>query len=282
MRFAQWLTSTDYADFTNAQGAVKGLSQNKARWPERAAWARTYMHELELEALGAMKPVGLPPADPWQPYLPRLAPSLRILVTRGCLAFGTRTGVMVRLADALAELVDPVAAKKLLRYWVENRNHNSEDIHAALQDVLEFADRCVDDAFEGRGLPEAVWKKAGAAIHSIYLNIAAGHTPLTLTEVECRRAAFYLLGLFYQVGRGHTFIAAEQFGLALEYKNVGGLPVRRPNQSRVADVRSAMTRINLLKMVGAPRYLSQMAGEYELKPPFWPPPPPGGGIVCQP
>jgi hypothetical protein len=270
-QFAQWLASTDYTDFTNAQAVSQARGRNKFRWPERAAWVRTYMHELELEALGARASKPLPATDPWHAYLPRLSPSLAALVTRGCVAFGTRTGIMVRLADALAELVDPVTARTLLRYWVENRRHNSEDIHSSLQDVLEFGDRCVDDAFEGRGLPEQVWQHADGAIRTVYANITAGHMPLKLTEEECKRAAFHLLRLFYQVGRGQTFIAGEQFGLALEYKNIGGLPVRRPNQGRVDDVRTAMERINLIKMGRGPDYRLNRAAEFELKSPFWPP-----------
>jgi hypothetical protein len=280
--FGQWLASTDCADFNRAQNFVAQGRRQKRRWPERAAWVRAFMHELELEALGPKTRKPLPPTDPWHPYLPKLSRSLAVLATRGCLAFGTRTGSMVRLADALTELVDPVAAKALLRYWIENRPHSSEDIHSAMDDVLTFGDRCIDEAFAGLGLPEEVWKRAEQKIRTVYANVATGHSPISLTETECGRAAFYVMGLFYQAGRGQIPIAAEQFGLALRDDDIGGLPVRRPNQSRVAEVRTAMTSINLIKMVRSPVPVARVAGEYELEPPFWPPPPAGGSVVYRP
>lgn len=190
---------------------------------------------------------------------------------------------MMRLADALAELVEPAAARHLLRYWVEQREHHSEDIHTARAEVLEFGDRLVGEAFANRGVPIRVWDAAGAAIKKMYAAIAAASAPpLLLTEEECLRAAFRVLRLFYMKDSGHIPIAAEQFGLALEHENVGGLPVRRPHQNRVDGVREALIRVGLVRLVKESRYVDHRAGEYELNAPYWSPPPTGSPKRFQP
>lgn len=285
-RFDKWLDAPDASDFEAARAHVmsKGKHKKQKRWPERAAWVRTYVHELELEALKKIgkKNKTLDPGDPWLPYMSRLAPNVAALVTDGCLAFGTRTATMTRLADALAEIVEPDLARSLLRYWVEHREHRSEDIHVAKEEVLASADRLIEATFEGRGVPACMWAKADAAVKNMYASIALGQTaPLKLKEEECRRAAFHVLRLFYMKGERETFIAAEQFGLALEKGNIGGLPVQRPNQNRVEDVRVAMKQV-LITQTRAPDYLTGKAGEYKLHHNFWPPPPSGEPLVFQP
>lgn len=282
-RFERWLEARDSSDFDAARAAVAGQKKTATtRWPERARWARVYVHERELEALGSRnKKKRLPLGDPWQPYLARLAPSVAVLATNGCLAFGTRTGTMTRLADALTEMVEPSQARALLRYWVEHRDHHSEDIHVAKDEVLGFADRLIDEVYEGQGIPTRTWALAEAVVKKVYADIAAGiAAPLGLTEEECRRAAFYILELFYMAGRGNIIISAEQFGLALQHDNIGGLPVRRPNQARAKGVGAAMRRLFLMQ-TRVPSHLDEKAGEYELISPFWPPPSSGGPVTYQ-
>ena len=75
-----------------------------------------------------------------------------------------RRDLETRLADALAEMVEPTQARALLRYWVEHRDHHSEDIHVAKDEVLAFADRLIDDAFEGLGVPTRIWSLAAADV----------------------------------------------------------------------------------------------------------------------
>jgi hypothetical protein len=284
-RFDVWLAAQNSADFDAARNFVQQRRGNTTRWTRRARWARIYVHDLELEALGSntttVKKKVLAAGDPWQPYVPRLAPSVAVLATNGCLAFGTRTGTMTRLADALAEMAEPDTAKELLRFWVEHREHRSEDIHVAREDVLAFADRLIDEAFSGRGLPNSIWTLAVAEVRKTYARIGAHHAvPLGLSEEECRRAAFHILQLFYEVGHGNIVIAAEQFGLALRHNNIGGLPVRRPNQDRVEVVRRAMKRL-FLTQTRAPDHTRGIAGEYELDAPYWPPPSSGGPVTYQ-
>ncbi len=282
-RFKRWLAAQDFGDFEGARSAVEAKRKGRVRWTARARWARTYVHDLELEALGSpgrKKPLAA--GDPWLPYLPRLAPSVAVLATNGCLAFGTRTGTMMRLAEALAEMVEPATARELLRYWVEEREHRSEDIHVAKEDVLAFADHLIDECFAGRGIPVRTWALAEAAVKKLYIAIGAGRAaPMALTEEECRRAAFHVLRLFYEARHGCIVITAEQFGLALKRDDIGGLPVRRPNQARVESVRKAMKRL-LLTQTREPNYTSGKAGEYELGAPYWPPPPNGEPLLYQP
>lgn len=279
--FERWLSATDYSDFEHAREDIeKKRKKRAARWPERAAWVTSYVSELELEALKLPRSTKkLPESDPWERLLPRLAPSVAVLATNGCIAFGTRTTTMMRLANALAELVEPDEARSLLRYWVEERVHNSEDIQTAREHVLEFGDRLIADAFADRGIPTSVWDAAENNIRQMYRDVA---THLALEEEECLRAAFHILRLFYSQRTGYTFIGAEQFGLALERDDVGGLPVQRPNRNRVDDVRGALVRAGLIRCVREPRYLEHRAGEYELKSPYWPPPPSGTPVRFQP
>jgi len=203
-------------------------------------------------------------------------------VTDSCLAFGTRTATMTRLADALAEMVEPDLARNLLRYWVEHREHRSEDIHVAKEEVLAYADRLIESTFEGRGVPACIWATADAAVKNMYTSTTPGQAaPLKLTEEECRRAAFHVLRLFYIKGKRETFIAAEQFGLAFENKNIGGLPVQRPNQNRVEAVRIALERF-LIIQTRKHAYTDGKAREYKLAHSYWPPPPSGEPLVFQP
>jgi hypothetical protein len=282
-RFDKWLTSTDCSDFESARALVEQKRPTTKRWPGRAAWAKTFMHDLELEVLGQANRVRkLPVGDPWTPYLPKLAPSLRVLVTHGTLAFGTRTGTMMRIADVLAEVVEPVEARRLLRHWIEHRDHHSEDIHADRDSVLAFGDRLIDDAFANRSVPLAAWSHADSVIANTYKNIAAGRAaPLGLTEEECGRATFYILRLFFSARSGLIPIAAEQFGLALKNDDFGGLPVERPHRDRVDLVSSTMQRLGIISMVKAPTYTKGLAGEYELLAPYWPPPSTGSPEIHQ-
>ena len=189
----------------------------------------------------------------------------------------------MRLADALAELVEPDEARRLLRYWVEEREHNSEDIQTAREEVLEFGDRLVTEAFAGRGVPTTVWSAAENNIKKMYTDIAAlAVPPVSLDEEECLHAAFHILQLFYSQRTGYTYIAAEQFGLALERDNVGGIPVRRPNRNRVEAVRQALVQAALIRCAREPSYVDRRAGEYELKSPYWPPPASGTALLFQP
>lgn len=282
-RFDRWLQESKHDDFDAAQVRARRKKAPVPRWPQRAAWARTYVNELELEALGAPRPRELDASDPWSPLLSRLAPSVAVLATRGCLAFGTRTATMTRLADALAELVEPPDAERLFTYWIQHREHHSEDIHARQEDVVEFAKRLLQDAFASRGIPTTTWLAAKAAIHREYrLAQALRAPPLSINEEECRRAAFHVLRLFHRARRGRLHISAEQLGLALGRDKVGGVPVRRPNKSRVNDIRGALVRIGLVVEVARPDHKKRKAAEYELQAPFWPPPPSGTAKSFQP
>jgi len=283
-RFTRWLTSADSSDFDEARTLVEQKRPRTKRWPERAAWASTFVHELELEALGMRdREKKLLAGDPWAPYMARLAPSLRVLVSRGCLAFGTRTATMMRIVDALADMVDPDEARRLLRHWVEHRDHHSEDIHGAREEVLAFGDRLIDDAFAGRGVPEAAWLHGDAQISAMFAHIKSGRArDFGLTLEECRRAVFYILRLFFAERSGNIPIAGEQFGLALRDDNFGGLPVQRPNRNRVAHVADALIRLGVIERTRPASHADHRAAEYALRPPYWPPPPTGSPIVFRP
>ncbi len=276
-RFDQWLQAEDFTDFTAARTHVEThRASTRGRWPWRAAWVRTYVSDLELKAIGAPPQKSLEATDPWRPHLPHLARNVATLVTHGCLAFGTRTAVMDRIADALVQLVEPDEARVLLRYWVEHREHNSEDIHIAKDRVLEHADDLVKKKFARRGVPPDVWVAVEGDIRQKY---SAGGMPPGLTEEECLRAAFYVLGLFYGAAarrrRGQPLassrrpLSSEVFGRALEHKDVGGLPVRRPNRDRVKHVHAALLHVGLIVQVADPDFVEGLAREFELNNLYW-------------
>ena len=278
-RFERWLKAEDFTDFTAARTHVEThRGSTRGRWPWRAEWVRTYVNDLELEALAVPKPKALTPTDPWLPYVPRLARNAATLVTHGCLAFGTRTAVMDRIADALVQLVEPDEARVLLRYWVEHREHNSEDIHIAKRRVLDHADDLVKKKFAGRGVPTAVWVAVEAEIRQKYSAGVVHHDGLA--ENECLRAAFYILRLFYGDGRARRRrwqplassrrpLSSEVFGRALEHKDVGGLPVRRPNRDRVKHVHAALLHVGLIVQVADPDFVEGLAREFELNDLYW-------------
>jgi hypothetical protein len=279
-RFELWLLAGSTSDFDAVRTAVMTRQGGaRRRWPGRSRWANLYMHDLELKALGLPAKRELVPSDPWAGHIGRLSPTLAALATNGSLAFGLRTATMMRLADALPDLTNPAGGRALLRAWVELRDHHSEDIHIAKHEVLEYADRLVDEVFADRGIPNVVWAAADEKIHGRY---ASPFPPAGLTLGECRRAAFCILELFYRRRCGALPIAAERFGLALENNNIGRLPVRRPQKSRVGLVRQALTSLGILCQTRAPNRARHRAGEYQLMGPYWPPPPSGTPYTYQP
>ena len=189
---------------------------------------------------------------------------------------------MTRIADALARMVEPDEARALLRYWVEHRDHHSEDIHTDVEEVLAFADRLIDDAFEERGVPARTWAIADAAVKKMYADIAAGRElPLVLEQEDGRRAAFHVLRLFYNAKSGYIPIASEQFGLAVMMDDIGGLRVRRPNQNMVDAVGAVLVRLLMIELARKASYTQQNAAEYRLAAPYWPFPPSGEPLVYQ-
>ncbi len=275
-QFESWLKGTNTKDFNAARAFVlkHNPQADTGRWPERAAWVRSYVHGLEVRAL-IVEAHPLASSDPWSPYLPRLCPTLQIIASRGCLAFGTRTSNMLHLVEALTHLVDRAQAKLLLRHWVEHRDHYSDDINSSIALVLAAVDDLVDNAFKKLGIPESIWLRAATAITNYYK--AAGRLHVPLSEDECKRAAFYIMQLFYAKKKNLTFIVSERFGRSLELDNIGGIPTRRPNKERVPDVRQALINVRILAMVSAPVPPPHTggfgkAGVFELLPPYWPPP----------
>jgi hypothetical protein len=279
--FDNWLNNAPASDYLQAKQETEkaGARIVKGRWTERAAWVRTYIHNLEFVAFPKRRaaPVSLP--DPWGPLLPKLAPVVRDLVRTGCPAYGTRTAVMQRLADALAELVEPPVARELLRHWVDHRDHKSEDIELDREAVLAAVDEFVDDAFADQGfVPEAVWAIAEKNIDAFYNANAA--PPPSLTRNQCRRATFNVMRLFYRRKRGVLPIAGERFGLALKEERAGDLPKRRPFKDYVAKVRGALFRLGFLIEATPANRHRHRAAEYELLPPYWPPPTASVKLLC--
>ncbi|UQA57483.1 hypothetical protein [Polyangium aurulentum] len=270
--YEHWLQNDAARDYLHAKQETEktGIRVVKGRWTERAAWVRTYIHNLELAAFPAGGAKSLMPPDPWAPLLPKLAPVVQDLVLRGCPAYGTRTAVMQRLADALAELVEPPVARELLRYWVNHRDHRSEDIELDREAVIAAVDEFVDAAFAEQGfVPEAVWAIAERRIDAFY---NASTVPLLLTRDQCRRATFNVLRLFYRRSRCVIPIAGERFGLALKEERAGDLPKRRPFRNQVARARKTLMTLGLLREVTPADRHRHRAAEYELLPPYWPPP----------
>ncbi len=270
---AQWLTTAPASDYSRAKQDTEkaGARIVKGRWTERAAWVRTYIHNLELTAFPTRRTASLTVADPWAPLLPKLAPVVRDLVRTGCPAYGTRTAVMQRLADALAELVEPPVAGELLRHWVNHRDHKSEDIELDREAVLAAVDDFVDAAFADQGfVPETVWAVAEKNIDALYN--ASATPPPSLARDHCRRAAFNVMRLFYRGTRGVRPIAGERFGLALKKERAGALPGRRPFRNQVAKVRETLVKLGLLREVTPADRHRHRAAVYELLPPYWPTP----------
>ncbi|KYF57778.1 hypothetical protein BE04_39465 [Sorangium cellulosum] len=271
--FGNWLNNAPASDYSRAKQmtAKAGARIVKGRWTERAAWVRTYIHNLELAEFPRRRTAPVPPTDPWNRLLPKLAPVVRELVSTGCPAYGTRTAVMQRLADALAELVEPLIARELLRHWVADRDHRSEDIELDREAVLAAVDEFVGSAFADQGfVPETVWAIAEKNIDAFYKANAA--LPPSLTRDQCRRAAFNIMRLFYRRKHGVIPIAGERFGLALKKERAGDLPRRRPFKNHVARVRETLVRLDFLREVTPADRHGHRAAVYELLSPYWPPP----------
>lgn len=285
--FDDWLRSASPLDYETACTGVRragGPRVRDGRWPERAAWAQTYMADLEFGNVLVGVPRPLPASDPWSKYLSRCAPSLRRIIAEGCPAYGTRTGIMYRLAKALAELAEPDEARDLLRCWVEQRHHYSEEIETAPSDVLTFAEGILADEYKKRGgLPESVWAHAEQLIQ-IYYSPQLGpwiRAAATLPRDEFRRAVFHVIRLFYLQRQRVIVIVGEQFGIAVANTKVGSLPTRRPNKSKVRELSRALGDASIVTLKGAANFLSGQGATYELQPPLWPPPLRLGKILYQ-
>jgi hypothetical protein len=283
--FDDWLRAAPPVDYEAACAGVRragGPTVSDGRWPERAAWTRTYMADLELASVLVGAPGRLATSDPWSKYVSRCAPSLRRVIVDGCPAYGTRTGIMYRLAKALTELADLDEARDLVRHWVEHRRHYSEEIETAPADVLAFADRILTDEYKKRGgVPEAVWAHAEQLIQSYYLPQSGPwyRATATLPPDELRRAAFHVVRLFYRKRQQVIVIVGEQFGIAIANNKVGALPTRRPNKAKVKTLSRSLCDAGVLKPAGAASFTSNRGASFELKPPLWPPPLLGGRIL---
>ena len=241
----------------------------KGRWPERAEWLRAHVLDLEVAALGG-ELKELDAADPWKSVVPKLCKPLQVIATCGCLAYGTRTTNMQQLSLALTHVVEPEQAKTLMRYWVEHRDHCSEDIQTEPARVLRASDEIVERQYKRQrraGVPVPVWRAIDNRIANYYKVSQA-----LLAEEGVRRAAIYVASLFFFWNKNIVFISSGYFGRSLQQKNFGAKPRKRPFKTKAAQLRELLLQVNIIREVTPADPKRHKAATYELLAPYWPPP----------
>lgn len=156
--FIDWLAAAPTTDYSRAKDLVEQHVGRTGAWNQEKK--KFLERQIEAAQVAGLKALALDPLDPWTKILPQLVdPSLRIIAARGVPAMGMRSRYTARLVDALFDLVPPDEAEALMVHWLQNRQHNSEDIEtdlfsveAALKKTIEATKKTV------HGVPVRVWE----------------------------------------------------------------------------------------------------------------------------
>jgi hypothetical protein len=209
------------AAFTAAETFVKGKLKLKGKWsPEHREKIRRRL--LEEEA-GPARHVVLPATDPWQQVVARLPVHLRNVAGTGVPAYGTRTRWTLLLIDALTELVEPDVAMDLMLYWLQERDHVSENIETDPASAEEQTMLLLKKAYKKNvGVPVRAWKVAAANIATFLHARQAAHLggrptrlPLhvqnSLDAADLYNTAFAVMREFFEKGVRERSINTREF-----------------------------------------------------------------------
>jgi len=206
--FISFVTSAPPAAFEAAKRDVMSKLGVGDVWsPEKK---QTLLRVVEVAEVGSGRLPRPDPGDPWTNVLAEFKDAdaaLRNIATRGVPAMGTRTRWTTRLIAALMDIVDPDRARELMKYWLHNREHHSEDIEAdplaVERTILKQMDRREQHL---AGVPEGSWRAVEQKIADAYRVVTPGNIRLMsrgnkeVTLGVVLRTGFFIVRKFFTKG----------------------------------------------------------------------------------
>lgn len=222
VEFVSFLNSPNWSDYDAAKNYVMGELKLK---PNESPQKRMKFRQLiEERSVAGLRPKQLDATDPWASIIPRLKTvhrlernaALEVIATSGVPAMGTRTVWMNRLIDVLFDLVEPDEVKRLMKWWLYEREHQSEDIEVNITVV----DRAIVQAVEAKknkigGVPKASWDQVEAQVSSALRTVKGvprqTRSGTALNDADVKRTAFFFLRGFIERGVSERSIPERDF-----------------------------------------------------------------------
>jgi hypothetical protein len=223
--FIQFVQRADHGDFDKASRYVDKELQVGGHSP-------LVRHGMLLKSMLREEVRGMPwlplgDTDPWQKVIEKLPDPLQIIVAYGIPAYGTRHRWTRALVEQLVDLVPPEDVQSLMRHWLHNRDHESEDWEVDPALVERQTATIIEDIYKKlHGVPEEFWKRieqnivttfqvnsrarVGSPEHSFMAARMRWHFQFKLEDML--RTAFFIARRFFELGRRERTVSFREFG----------------------------------------------------------------------
>ncbi|MDC3956859.1 hypothetical protein KEG38_23570 [Polyangium jinanense] len=223
--YIQFIRRADHDDFDKASRYVgKKLKLGGHSLLVRRGLLLKSMLAEEVRGLPRL-PLG--DTDPWQEVIKKLPDSLQIIAASGIPAYGTRHRWTRALVEHLVDLVPPENVRSLMRHWLHNRDHVSEDWEVDPALVERQTVTIINGIYKKlHGVPEEFWShieqhilatfqlnsrpRVGSNEHSLTAGRTGWNFQFELEDIV--RTVFFIARRFFDLGRRERTVSFREFG----------------------------------------------------------------------